>query len=305
MFLFLTALLTVDPPSKPSVGERAAIVEARTAERIEYLKEQTQKATEYLKRAKRGAIDPSSSGTVIPSNSRERMRFRSRESKEIEIAECETELANVKIKAESYLSGNEFYFGYLKLPPTVGDFGHLAGTDGKTHVLQVLSKTSMLVKDSYPIEFMRASSDGTRAIRDVNFEEITLMITGTSTAVATNGGEIPLSQVFEVTGTKTYKNNLGSTNTVFVLEPLDTSHIEKILRERFAEKSNTETSPKPKQPILTDKQKAEKAAILKVQLAETFRVSDPEKAKGYAREAIKLSADGDAAKQAKEILEEM
>ena len=49
---------------------------------------------------------------------------------------------------------------------------------------------------------------------------------------AADGLGFDLPQVFEVTGTQTYKTEGGGSNTVFVVEPLDTEPIEEYLKKR-------------------------------------------------------------------------
>ena len=51
--------------------------------------------------------------------------------------------------------------------------------------------------------------------------EVLVWISGVNTQGLVNGATHRLGQVFGITGTKQYPNPVGSTNTVFVLEPMD------------------------------------------------------------------------------------
>lgn len=103
----------------------------------------------------------------------------------------------------------------------VGDIGRLAGglpssddpRENRFQVLQVVDDDSMLIQSHGKGYTGNAANVAIRRVQK------TAWVSGVSTAGITDDEYIPLSQVFEVKGTKRYQTALGGSSTVFELRP--------------------------------------------------------------------------------------
>lgn len=107
-----------------------------------------------------------------------------------------------------------------------------SGNDNKVNVRQVIDKTTMLIRVFYVVEGVKVvGRPGNQIVqKDFQTKEILLMVKNLPNKGATDGAGFDLPQVFEVTDTQTYKTVTG-TNTVFVIEPMDTKKIEAYLKK--------------------------------------------------------------------------
>ena len=100
--------------------------------------------------------------------------------------------------------------------PKAGQLGRLR--DKRLHVMQVVDKDNVIVEGYWYYT------------GNYNWHRYTLWLKEFSTEGIVDGEAIEPDNVFEVVGTKTYRNAAGSSNTVFVAMPVDTA--EWLLREK-------------------------------------------------------------------------
>lgn len=217
-----------------SVKDKANLVELRTKKIIDNLKEAEKKENDHLQRAKKGVIDKKSKGVIMPANDKMPIRFPSKEEKEKTVQKTEDRLIEMKNQIKKYVEGTEFYYGILNYPPKIGDFGKIYSGDTIVNVKQVIDKNIMLINVYYTINATKiiGKPGNQTPISDFKTNKMILMVKGVSTKGATDGLAFDLPQIFEVIGTETYKNVLGGSNTVFVIEPIETKNIDAYLRNK-------------------------------------------------------------------------
>lgn len=214
-FVMLVPLFALAQEAADTVAEkRAKLVQERTKEIIKTLREQETTQTSFLQRLKKGIIDKNAKGTTVPANPKERITFASKEVKKQALFDAEAELAETQARIKKYRNGSDYYYGTLKYPPKIADFGNVYPIEMKVNVKQVIDGNTMLINVYY--------------VSNSQTEGIILMVKNVSTKGVTDGAGINLPHVFEVVDTQTYKTATGS-NTVFVIEPLDTKSIENLL----------------------------------------------------------------------------
>lgn len=117
------------------------------------------------------------------------------------VAEAQEGVSDIKLKLQQLREGTLQISGDLPGKPSVGDIGRIwTGV----RVAQVIDKSHA-----------RVSYGGERD------NDTTVWISGTDTTDFADDATIKLDYVWEVTGTKTYTTVLGSSKTIFVLEPFD------------------------------------------------------------------------------------
>lgn len=230
----LPGLLAAAAPPDDRVAAAAKRVADRTQEAINKLTEDVKSQTVSLKRFRSGVIDRTAKTTIIPSNEKQPVRFPSKADKDETVAAAERSLAGMNERLKRYADGTEFVYGTLTYPLTIGDFGQIYAGTPRVNVQQVVDANTMLIRVSYSVPAFKilGSQPGRQTVvESFQTEQITLMVKGVSTKGATDGAGFDLPQVFEVTGTKTYRTVGGGSNTVFVVEPLDTERVEAYLRQ--------------------------------------------------------------------------
>jgi hypothetical protein len=231
------------------VDKKAKLVEERTkkvidgaTKNIDRLKEEEKKQDAHLQRLKKGVINRNAKGVTIPANEKQAVTFPNKEAKDKAVDAAEKQLTKTKDEIDKfsdaikgYKDGTKFYYGVLDYPPKIGDFGKLYPGDTIVNVRQVIDKNTMLVRVYYSVPGFKVLGGGPpvkkRVVNTLETKEIMLMVKGVSTKGATDGAGFDLPQVFEVTDTETYKTAVGGSNTVFVIEPMDTKKIEAQLKK--------------------------------------------------------------------------
>ncbi len=118
----------------------------------------------------------------------------------------------------------------LRFPPEVGAIGRLPRLS--CHVDQILSEREMLVSCSFPLKVTTVKhfqAQGETIVRPVAF-----LLRGLSTREAHDGADLELLQVFEITGTRTYKTVNGRDATVLVLSEFDMKAVEPFFKAAAA-----------------------------------------------------------------------
>lgn len=230
--LFVVTISIVAAQGDP-LAQKTKLVEDRTKKAIDGLKQQEKQQDDHLQRLKKGVIDKSAKGVMMPASEKQLIRFPSKDAKDKMVDNAQSNLTETKDRLKKYMDGTEFYFGvidYQKIK--IGDFGRVYYDNSKVNVLQVIDKNSMLVRVYYTVKgFKVLGKPGNQTVvDDFQTKELTLMVKGVSTKGATDGAGFDLPQVFEVTNTETYKT-AGGSNTVFVIEIMDTSKIEGRLKK--------------------------------------------------------------------------
>ena len=114
----------------------------------------------------------------------------------------------------------------LHFPPEVGDIGRLPQLT--CHVDQVIGAERMLVTCNFSLK-VRAVRNFQPRLETVT-RPVTLLIEGLATNQFTEGADVPLLDVFEITGEHTYRSVSGKQITVLVLSPFDMKAIEPYFR---------------------------------------------------------------------------
>lgn len=224
--------LAVAQDTDNTAEKRAGVVQDRTNKIIDVLRESTKKQGRFLQRLKKGSIDKNVDRIAVPVDERQRITFPSKDAKSKHIAHTEAEIAETNKRLKEYVSGSEFYYGVIEYPPKIGDFGTLYSGGSKVNVEQVIDDKTLLVNVFYSVEGYKVigTIGNETVVSDSKSKRIVLMVKNVPTKGATDGAGFDLPQVFEVTDTETYETTLGGSNTVFVVEPLNTEAIEEHLK---------------------------------------------------------------------------
>jgi hypothetical protein len=227
------AMLTTAVAQDDPVAKKAKLVEDRTKKVIDGLKEEEKKQDVHLQRLKKGILDKTAKGVMMPANEKQPVRFPNKDAKDKTVDTAEKKLTETKDRLKKYTDGTEFYYGVLDYPPKIGDFGKVYHGDTIVNVRQVIDKNTMLIRVYYTVKGVKIlGKPGNQVVvDDFQTKEVMLMVKGFPTKGATDGAGFDLPQVFEVTDTETYKTALGGSNTVFVIEPMDTKKIEAHLKK--------------------------------------------------------------------------
>lgn len=229
----LMPVLAVAQDKEDPVAKRAELVQDRTNAVVDRLKEQEKKQNAHLQRLKKGRINKNARGVMIPANEKQPIIFPSKDAKKKAVTDAQTKLNATKDRIKKYKDGSEFYYGVLNYPPKIGDFGKLYSGDRRVNVKQVIDDKTMLVNVYYVVEGVKVLGRPGKetVVKDFQTKQIVLMVKNLPNKGATDGAGFDLPQVFEVTDTQTYKTVVGGSNTVFVIEPLDTKTIEEYLKK--------------------------------------------------------------------------
>lgn len=229
----LSSLLSAAAAEDDSLINKSKLVVNRTKKIIDSLNKEEKKQDDYLKRLKKGVLDKTTKGVTMPVNEKQLIRFPNKETKDITIKNADKNLTEMKSRLEKYKDGTEFYYGVLNYPPKIGDFGKVYHDETIVNVRQVIDKNTMLIRVFYTIDGVEIlGKPGNQVAMDTfQTKEIILMVQNFSTKGATDGAAFDLPQVFEVTNTKIYRTASGGSNTVFVIEPMDTKKIEEYLKK--------------------------------------------------------------------------
>ncbi|MEX2113949.1 MAG: hypothetical protein WD845_12235 [Pirellulales bacterium] len=114
----------------------------------------------------------------------------------------------------------------LHFPPEVGDIGRLPQL--ACHVDQIISQDEMLAHCNFSLKVRTVRNFQPRletVVRPVSF-----LIDGVSTAQVSEGADVPLLDVFEIAGRRTYRSVGGESIEVLVLAPFDMKAIEPYFR---------------------------------------------------------------------------
>jgi hypothetical protein len=215
MSIFAVAVLTGNADDDP-IAAKARRVWELTQQESEDTKAWIKTQKLYINRLKRARVGSMVNGIIIDGQT---LKFPDKASKEAAIAEAEKALADAEARIKEYQDGRRWEYGYLTLPPKIGDFGQVLD---QAWVVQIINENTMLVRMYYE----------SRSGNPLRSEPILLMVRNYPNAGATDDAEIKLQGVFEVTGRETYKTVLGGTNTVLVIQPLNTKEIEEFLKKR-------------------------------------------------------------------------
>lgn len=230
----LASLLSAASAEDDSLINKSKLVVDRTKKIMDSLNKEEKKQDDFLKRLKKGVIDKTTKGVTMPVNEKQLIRFPNKETKDITVKNADKNLTETKSRLEKYKYGTEFYYGVLNYPPKIGDFGKVYHDETIVNVQQVIDKNTMLIRVFYTIDggVKIIGKPGNQVARDTfQTKEIILMVQSFPTKGATDGAGFDLPQVFEVTNTKTYSTALGGSNTVFVIEPMDTRKVEEYLKK--------------------------------------------------------------------------
>jgi hypothetical protein len=110
----------------------------------------------------------------------------------------------------------------LKYPPAVGAIGRLPRLSA--HVEQVLAGGKMLVRCDFSLKVRAVQNFRPRY--ETVFQPVTFLVDGVPAGEAHEGADLPLAQVFEITGTHSYRLTTGQARTVMVLRPFDMKQVE-------------------------------------------------------------------------------
>ena len=227
------AMLTTAIAQDNQVVNKAKIIEDRTKKAISSLKDEEKKQNSHLQRLKNGIFDKNIKDVMIPANVKQPIRFPNKEAKDKTIDSANKKLSETKDQLKKYTDGTEFYYGSLSYPPKIGDFGKVYPNDTIVNVRQVIDKNTMLIRVYYIVKGVKIlGKPGNQVVvNDFQTKEVMLMVKSLSTKGATDGAGFDLPQIFEVTGTETYNTTFGSSNTVFIIEPIDTKKLEAHLKK--------------------------------------------------------------------------
>lgn len=224
VFIVGTVAAADDP-----VATKAKLVKERTDDQIKRLEDFTGKLEVELARVKKGTINAKAKDVYIPQagfqlaeslndpkyDPKKAVVFKSKEAKEAATKNVEKMLEAEKDYLKEARKGPNY--GTLSYPAKIGDIGKVyPGKEQRVNVFQVIDKDTMLVK-VFPVNIKGG---------------VIFMVKNYPNKGATDGAGFDLDHPFEVTDTTTYKTALGGSNTVFVLEPLDTKKIEAHLKEK-------------------------------------------------------------------------
>ncbi len=114
----------------------------------------------------------------------------------------------------------------LHFPPEVGHIGRLPRL--ACHVDQILSQDQMLVRCNFSLKVRTVRNFQPRletVVRTISF-----LIDGVATDQVSEGADVPLLDVFEISGRRTYRSIDGESIEVLVLTPFDMKSIEPYFR---------------------------------------------------------------------------
>jgi hypothetical protein len=111
-------------------------------------------------------------------------------------------------------------------PPDVGAIGRLPKISG--HVDQILSDREMLVRCFFPVR-VNTVKDYQRQ-SEVIERPVTFLVRGLSTQAIQEGGDVELSQVFEIVGRRGYRTTEGRTAAALVISQFDMKAVEPYFR---------------------------------------------------------------------------
>lgn len=135
--------------------------------------------------------------------------------KRTRIDELQRKAEQVKDEADAIEAGRTLYVEELPLPPVLDAIGRL---QPEMPVEQVLSEASLIVRDGRRADY---------AHPPVQFQppggRFSYVVDGISTLGVVDGAVIKMPDVLEITGTRMIKRSNGSTETLFVLTPVDTA----------------------------------------------------------------------------------
>lgn len=141
-------------------------------------------------------------------------------------------IKTIESHLESLRAKKEPVVPALHFPPEVGAIGRLPQLT--CHVDQIVGPDRTLVTCNFSLKVRTVRNYQARL--ETVTRPVSFLIAGLATKQFTEGADVPLLDVFEITGEHTYRSVAGKPITVLVLSPFDMKAIEPYFRAMTSER---------------------------------------------------------------------
>ena len=155
-------------------------------------------------------------------------RLRALRSNGVNTSKASKQIRQLEDELKVLRDGTQPVVPAMRFPPEVGAIGRLPKLS--CHVDQILSGDSMLVRCFFTVKVVtveRFQPRGESVVRPVTF-----LVRGLPTADVMEGADLELAQVFEITGTASYRTADGRSQSTMVLSEFDMKAVEPYFRAR-------------------------------------------------------------------------
>jgi hypothetical protein len=155
-------------------------------------------------------------------------RLRALKSNGVNTSRERNQVQRLEDELKALRDGNVPVVPAIRFPPQVGAIGRLPKLS--CHVDQILSDDSMLVRCFFTVKVVtveRFQPRGENVVRPVTF-----LVRGLPTSDVSEGADLELTQVFEITGTAEYPTAGGRSQSALVLSEFDMKTVEPNFRSR-------------------------------------------------------------------------